>query len=184
MRGKLRDLTLNRDGSQNITVTVTDTDYRPAFDDLAGVEVEVEIKRHRKRRSLDANAYAWALINRIAAATGQPPKQIYREAIRDVGGVSDIVCAQDRALDALRTGWEAHGIGWVTDTMPSKIDGCTNVILYYGSSTYDTAQMTRLIDIIIQEAKAIGIETDTPETIARLQEEWQRLYEKKQRKEE
>ena len=69
MVGKLRDLTINRDGTQNITVTVS-TDFRPTYDGLAGVEVDVEIKKHRKHRSLDANGYAWVLIDRIAAATG------------------------------------------------------------------------------------------------------------------
>ena len=52
--------------------------------------------------------------------------------------------------------------------VPSKIDGCTNVILYYGSSTYDTAQMHRLIELIVQECKEQDIETLTPEGLERL----------------
>lgn len=173
MIGRLRDLTINRDGSQNITVTVN-ADFRPAFDGLAGVEVDVDIKRHRARRSLDANAYAWVLIDKIAAATGIDKVEVYRETIRNIGGVSDIVCAQERAVEALRSGWEAHGVGWVTDTMPSKLHGCTNVILYYGSSTYNTGQMSRLIDSLVAEAKGLGIETATPAELARLREEWEK----------
>jgi len=76
--------------------------------------------------------------------------------------VSETVCVQDKAVDRLRQGWEQNGIGWQTDTMPSKLKGCTNVILYYGSSTYDTQQMSLLIDHIVQDAKALGIETMTP----------------------
>lgn len=173
MRGMLRDLTINRDGTQNITVTVQE-DFRPVFDGLTGVPVEVEIKRHRAKRSLSANAYAWVLTDKIAAATGQTKEDVYRETIRNIGGVSDVVCAQDRAVEALRTGWEAHGIGWVTDTLPSKLEGCTNVILYYGSSTYDTAQMSRLIDLLVAEAKDLGIETATPAELERLRKEWDR----------
>ena len=175
MVGKLRDLTINRDGTQNITVTVS-TDFRPTYDGLAGVEVDVEIKKHRKHRSLDANGYAWVLIDRIAAATGSDKITVYRETIRNIGGVSDMVCAQDRAVESLRTGWEAHGIGWITETMPSKLNGCTNLILYYGSSTYDTAQMSRLIDRLVQDAKDLGIETATPAEIERLRREWERHY--------
>lgn len=173
MLGTLKDLTINRDGSQNITITVQN-DLRPVFDGLVGGQVDVEIKRHHKKRSLSANAYAWVLTDKIAAATNQPKIDVYRETIRNIGGVSDIVCAQDRAVDALRSGWEAHGIGWVTDTIPSKLDGCTNVILYYGSSTYDTQQMSRLIELLVQEAKALGIETMTPKELERLREEWEK----------
>ena len=173
MRGRLKDLTINRDGSQNVTVTVQG-DFRPVFDGLAGVDLDIEIKKHREKRSLSANAYCWVLADRIAEATGQSPRDVYRETIRNIGGVSDIVCAQDRAVETLRSGWEAKGIGWLTDTLPSKLEGCTNIVLYYGSSTYDTAQMTRLIDLLVAEAKDLGIETATPAELQRLRDEWER----------
>lgn len=171
MQAKLKDLTINRDGSQNVTLTVS-TDFRPLFDELAGKELDVEIKLHRKKRSLSANAYCWVLVDKIAARSGVDKTSVYRETIRNIGGVSDIVCCQDRAVEALRSGWQAHGVGWITDTMPSKLEGCTNVILYYGSSTYDTAQMSRLIDLLVMEAKELGIETATPQELDRLREEW------------
>jgi hypothetical protein len=56
--------------------------------------------------------------------------------------------------------------------MPSKIEGCTNVILYYGSSTYDSAQMSRLLDLITQDCKLQGIPYETPAEIARLKALW------------
>jgi hypothetical protein len=171
MQAKLRELTLNRDGSQNVTLTVS-SDFRPLFDELAGKELDVEIKQHRKKRSLSANAYCWVLVDKIAARSGVDKTSVYRETIRNIGGVSDIVCCQDRAVEALRSGWQAHGVGWITETMPSKLEGCTNVILYYGSSTYDTAQMSRLIDLLVIEAKELGIETATPQELDRLREEW------------
>ena len=171
MQAKLKDLTMNRDGSQNVTLTVS-SDFRPLFDELAGKELDVEIKQHRKKRSLSANAYCWVLVDKIAARSGVDKTSVYRETIRNIGGVSDIVCCQDRAVEALRSGWQAHGVGWITETIPSKLEGCTNVILYYGSSTYDTAQMSRLIDLLVMEAKELGIETATPQELDRLREEW------------
>lgn len=48
-----------------------------------------------------------------------------------------------KAVDTLIRGWEHNGLGWMTDTMTSKLPNCTNVVLYYGSSTYDTKQMSR-----------------------------------------
>lgn len=137
----------------------TREDISKAFDDLKDHPVEISIKKAAKRRSRDANALAWVLIDKIAEKTRIPKTEIYRNAIREIGGVSEVVCVQDRAVERLRSGWEKNGIGWQSETAPSKIPGCTNVILYYGSSTYDTAQMSRLLDLIIQECEQQGIAT-------------------------
>ena len=161
MNGRLKDLTRNMDGTWNLTVTVTG-DCRAIWDKYREKEIDLEVKQHRNKRSLDANGYAWVLMDKIAARMHIDKVEVYREAIKNIGGVSETVCVQDKAVDRLRQGWEQNGIGWQTDTMPSKLKGCTNVILYYGSSTYDTQQMSLLIDHIVQDAKALGIETMTP----------------------
>lgn len=134
---------------------------------------DVEIKEHRERRSLDANAYFWVLCGKLAECTGIEKDVIYRDLIKNIGGNSEIICVRDNALNKLRSGWEHNGIGWVTETMPSKIAGCTNVILYTGSSVYDTKQMSRLIELIVFECKSFGIETATPNEIERMLSLWQ-----------
>ncbi|MBQ1779516.1 MAG: hypothetical protein IIZ93_15290 [Acidaminococcaceae bacterium] len=161
MKGKLKDLSLTMDGRWNLTLTI-DGECRPIWDKYKDKEIDIDIKAHRNKRSLDANGYAWVLMDKIAARMHIDKVEVYREAIKNIGGVSETVCVQDKAVDRLRQGWEQNGIGWQTDTMPSKLKGCTNVILYYGSSTYDTQQMSLLIDHIVQDAKALGIETMTP----------------------
>lgn len=137
----------------------TREDISKAFNDLKDHPVEISIKKAARRRSRDANALCWLLIDKIAEKTRIPKTEIYRNAIREIGGVSEVVCVQERAVERLRSGWEKNGIGWQSETAPSKIPGCTNVILYYGSSTYNTAQMSRLLDLIIQEAEQQGIPT-------------------------
>lgn len=136
-----------------------------------GKTYTVEIKDKKEKRSREANAYAWVLLGRLAEKLHISKEDIYRELIKNIGGNSEIVCVQNKAVERLCDGWERNGIGWVTDTMESKIDGCTNVILYYGSSTYDTVQMHRLIALIVQECEQQGIETLTPEELARLKYE-------------
>ena len=96
---------------------------------------------------------------------------MYRQAIKEVGSY-DIVCVKNEAVEALCSGWSRNGLGWQTDTMPSKIEGCTNVVLYYGSSTYDTAQMSRLVNAIIQDCEALGIETKSQAEIDSLLSHW------------
>ena len=128
-------------------------------------EGEYSLSKTKRKRSLDANAYAWVLIDKLSAALRMDKDDVYRSAIKEIGGVSEIVCVKSQAVEKLRRGWEMRGTGWQTETMPSKIEGCTNVILYYGSSCYDTRQMSQLIDHLIQDAQAVGIETLPPERL-------------------
>ena len=139
----------------------------------SGKEYVIEIKEYRKKRSLDANSYAWVLIDKLASRLHESKSEIYRGYIREIGGNSDTVCVKDEAVERLRLNWSRNGLGWVSDTAKSKLAGCTNVILYYGSSVYDTEQMSRLIDLIVQDCKEFGIETRSQEDIESLIEAWE-----------
>lgn len=142
-------------------------------DKLKGQEkLSIKIGKFKQKRSLDANAYCWTLIGKIAEKTRVPKEDVYREAIRGIGGNYDIVCIKEEAAESLRSAWAKNGIGWQSETMLSKLDGCTNVLLYYGSSTYDTEQMSRLIENIIQDCKALGIETKSQAEIDSLISNW------------
>lgn len=167
MKAKLVDLTMSFSGKQRLTLEL-DADFREDYDALHDSTVEVTVKKYRKSRSLDANAYAWVLIDKIARRLRLTKAEVYRNTIRTIGGVSETVCVVDKAVDRLCQVWSRNGLGWQTETFPSKIDGCTNVILYYGSSSYDTEQMSALIDFLVQECKALGIETMPPEELESL----------------
>ena len=56
--------------------------------------------------------------------------------------------------------------------MPSKVEGCTNVILYYGSSVFDSKQMSDLISSLVQDAESLGIPTITDEQAERMIGKW------------
>lgn len=161
-------------GIPKITLAVNEkNDFLQGYDDLKDIEkLSIELKPFRARRSLDANAYCWVLIDKIAENQGVSKEEVYREAIKNIGGNSEIVCVKNEAVERLCEYWRRNGIGWQTDTFPSKIDNCTNVILYQGSSVYDTKQMSLLLENLIQDCKALGIQTETPETIARMKSLW------------
>lgn len=135
---------------------------------------DLSIKEHREKRSLDANAYAWVLMDKVAEATNIPKEDVYREMIRNIGGNTETVCVKAAAADKVRSCWSRNGLGWLTDTLESKLAGCVNIVLYYGSSTYDREQMSRLIDNLVEDCKALGIETLPPEKLAMMTEEWGR----------
>ena len=171
MTGKLKDITFSRDNKQIISIELNG-DFREQFDTLADTEVDIEIKKHHKKRSLDANAFSWVLINKLAEKLGKTKEEIYREQIRHIGGVSEIVCVREIAYPRLKEVWESKGTGWQVEQMPSKIEGCVNAILYYGSSTYDTAQMSSLINNLITDCEAVGIPTITPKEAESLLSHW------------
>lgn len=171
MKARLHDLSFARDGGYLLTIA-TRENVGVLYDELHETDVDVTVKKHREKRSLDANAYFWVLVDRLAEKTRIPKTDIYRRYIREIGGNHEMVCVIDSALEKLRNGWEHNGLGWQTDTMPSRIPGCTNVILYYGSSTYNTRQMSHLIDMAVQDCQEQNIETLSPEKLAGMMEEW------------
>lgn len=153
------------------------TDRRNATkfcDDMKeGKVYEAELKEHRERRSLDANSYFWVLCGKLASKVGLSKEEVYRTLIKNVGDNFEIVPIRNDAVDKWISNWESKGIGWVCDILgESKLDGYTNIITYYGSSTYDTKQMSSLINLIVQDCKEQGIETMTPAELSLMLEYW------------
>ena len=175
MRGALIDLAIGLNGRQRITVEIPG-DFREEYERLKGGDVSVEIKKYRKGRSLDANSYCWVICQKIGNAITPPiPKEdVYRQAIRDVGVFEPLPIKND-AVESFNRRWGSQGIGWFVDVIDdAKFEGYKRVFAYYGSSTYDTKEMSILIDHLVSEAKELDIVTDTPEQIARYKDEWGR----------
>ena len=158
MTGRLKDLTVNRDGTQNVTVTV-DTDFAEAFDRLKDSPVSVEIKKERKHRSKDANSFCWALCSEIGKALIPPldKAEVYRRAIKAVG-VYTPVPIKESEIETVKRRWEDHGTGWIFETVDgSKTPGYKRVHLYYGSSTYTVDEMRVLLEWLKEEARCMDI---------------------------
>ena len=149
------------------------SDFEVLVDEMRDKDkLSIEVKPYRAKRSLDANAYFFVLADKLSEKLNISKEAIYREYIKHIGGNSEVVCVKNSAVARLCEGWQKNGIGWQTETFESKISGCTNVVLYYGSSTYDSAQMSRLLDLIIQDCKEQGIPTETPDQIAEMKARW------------
>lgn len=134
---------------------------------------DLTIKEHREKRSLDANAYAWVLIGLISDVLRIPPNEVYRQAILNISGNYEVIPVREEAVSKFMEVWQKQGIGWpIFDMGKSKIPGYRNLRAYYGSSVYDTRQMSQLIENLIQDCKALGIETKSDEELASLMEAW------------
>lgn len=126
------------------------------------------IKEYRKKRSLDANAYMWVLLEKIADAVGSTKDKIYLEVL-DLYGVFTHVIVKQEAVEQFKKEFRTcRDLGNVT------VNGKTGIQLqcYFGSSTYDTKQMSRLIEGVVSDCKELDIETLTPSELALMCEEW------------
>ena len=143
-------------------------------DMVEGKTYEATIKQYRERRSPDANAYCWTLIGKLADFYNVSPEDVYRQQIRNIGGVYEIVPIREDAIDTFCRSWGAGHIGRMTDDLGEcrNTKGYHNIRVWYGSSDYDTKQMSRLIDLIVQECKAVNIETLTPAQLDELKRRW------------
>lgn len=134
-------------------------------------KLNIELKKYRKKRSLDSNAYAWVLLGELQSTLNIPKEEIYRDLIKNIGSY-EVLPVKNEAVEKFRQAWSKNGLGWVTETTKSKLEGFTNVIAYYGSSTYDTKEMTRLIEMLVEECKQFRIETKPKAEIDSLLKEW------------
>lgn len=140
---------------------------------LSGKKISADIRQYRKKRSLDANAYAWVLIHKLAENQKITPIEVYRSAIRDVAASWTPLCVREADTEKVCKAWGRNGLGWITEDLgPNTVPGCRTIMAYHGSSTFDRAQMARLLDFLIQDCTALDIETRPEEEIRSLLEGW------------
>lgn len=143
------------------------------FDDLKDVAVRVDIKKAARHRSLSANNYAWVLIDQIAEKTGYSVTEVYQNAIREIGGVAEYYGMREQAYESFCEIWTAGHLGRQVEIIPgSTKPGWINVKAWKGSSDFDSIQMARLIDLLIQEAEQQGIGTIPDTEVKRMVSQW------------
>lgn len=128
---------------------------------------EYEIKPYKEKRSLSANALAWLYCDRLAEKLHSTKEEIYRIAVANVGVFTEIKVADAEAAKRFKQIWQHNGVGWLTKTINE-----TTIQAYYGSSTYNTQEMARLIDFLQDECRRQGIETRPQEEIDSMLREW------------
>lgn len=135
-------------------------------DEMKDEPWEMEIRKKRKKRSKNANDLLWEICTQIAIKISKggavvSKDDVYRRHIKE-SGVCDFVAVPQKAAEKLMQSWSKNGTGWfaeVVDFVPGKeISGCVKICLYYGSSVYDTEEMSRLLNSVLQDAESIGIQ--------------------------
>lgn len=169
--GTIEDISIDfKSRKPKITILLNSNEIT-SIEELKGFKLNVELKKWKQKRSLDANAYLWVLIKELSEVTDIEPKAIYRDAISYMH-TYDVIPIKNEAVDRFISNWNKNGDGWICETFDSKLEGFTNVRAYYGSSVFDSKEMSKLIETIVDECKQLGIETKPPEELKSLLEEW------------
>ena len=156
----------------NVTFEVDQADVdSEEFQDLQQAdELEITVRKPKKGRSLNANAYCWYLIGKIAERLRTSKIGVYREYIKD-RGIYRVITLDEKAVDTFKHVWQGQGLGWLCETSSSNQAGFVDVVAYYGTSSYNTEQMAGFIDYVVEEAKGLGIETLTAREIEAMKNE-------------
>jgi len=164
------EISLTLDGKVNLTFT-TQKSVLKDLETIKSNELSLTIKEWRAKRSLTQNAYMWCLINHLAEKLGDTAENIYKTFIRDYG-VREYIAIQDKAVDDFIIRWNKKGLGWFTEFLrKSKVENTSTLVVYYGSSSYDSKEMSRVVDAVIQECEENEIPTLTRDEFTHLKNE-------------
>lgn len=162
MKGRISDLNVSVFNSKQRLTLELDGDFRLQYDELKDKPLDITIKPYRKKRSLDQNAYAWELIGKMADKMRTGKDEVYLLMLKRYGqgGVIKVQPQNEEAILSALKYYERHEKLYSGDDKYYRV--------WAGSSGYNTEEMTVFIDGIISEAKALGIETLTPDQLAEM----------------
>ena len=175
LTGKAVGASLDFDTNRfRITFEVNESDIvKNEYDKLKCCDkLKIKAVRYTQRRSLDANAYFHVLVGKIADVLTISKAKAKNVLICKYGQPQllpdgNIMVYKTNAPEEFM--WEQEAIHCI----PVKYDGnATFYKVYRGSHTYDTKEMSILIDGTVADAKELGIETATPAELQEMKERW------------
>ena len=193
MLGQIKDLSIGMEGDIRISLSLP-RQFIEELSKLKDKPVDVAIKRYSKKRSTNANNLMWTICQQSADWMNEearkleetpkyiPPKErkplltdidIYREAVQAVGSYQDLPIPT-AGLDKFSINWAKGALAWFVVVIDdSKIRDYKRVKAYWGSSTYDTEEMSALLDYLIDNANQMGLVLKaTPAEIAEAKRRW------------
>lgn len=170
LKATITDFIVLADGRQRITFETKD-DFRGEYDRLKDKDIAIEPKVYRRARSLDANAYFHVLVNRIAAALASGDDEVKRDLVVRYG--TPETDEDGNTVGAMLPAGADMGryYPYYRNYRTMEMNGRTYCCYLFYKRTRDmnSAEMSRLIDGAVSEAKALGIETMTPDELKALE---------------
>lgn len=144
-------------------------------------KLDVRLKQHKDKRSLDANAYYWVLLTKLAKVHGWTNDEAHNRLLRRYGQIERVdgnliavylPDTEETEKDVLNK-VEYH-LKPLPNTVVTRDREIKRVyILLRGSSTYNTEEMARMISGLIQDCR----ESDIPDSEIMTPFEKQKLLE-------
>lgn len=147
----------------NLTLEINEVyKIKEQFDNIKDVELlDIDIEKHKRKRSLSSNAYCWVLLQKIAEKVNSTKEEIYLQMIKRYGQFNYLV-VKEQVIPKIKTQFPVvKELGKIN---VGKGEG-VQVQVYFGSSTYNQAEMNFFLNGIVSEAKELGIETLTPQEL-------------------
>ena len=166
MRAQFHDVSKTLQGDMVISFRIPDIDLNK-IEKLKDKPLDLEIKKHSEKRSLNANAYFWQLCDKIAKKLGSDKDTIYLRQLRSYGVFQDIEIIPE-AIELFKREFrymEIFDDGY-------GVSDIATVRCYFGSSKYNTKEMSELIEGTVRDAEDLGIETLTSDEIAHMCSLW------------
>lgn len=182
-RGRLKDVSKDWKTGKWVVSFSVDHLSEEGINGMADKDLDISAKQHKEKRSLNANAYFHVLVGKIAEVIGAANVEVKNRLIREYGAYEYMDDHIPTYL--IRSEYEdailrKDGVHFITVGYEhiSGVDYARMAVMR-GSHTYDTKEMSRLIDGTVQEAKGLGIETMPPEELERMINRWNGILEKK-----
>ena len=173
--GMIKDINIDYETQKPKISLLLDTNDLKIVEQLKNEnKLNIDLKRYREKRSLDANNYFWKLLQELCELAEIDTKEEYKRRIKELGIFRRFRIEKDN-VNTFERMWTSQGIAWFCEIFDTEIIGNTEfkiINAYYGSSSFNTKQMSRLIDGVVQDCQVYGIETKTPTEIKSLLESW------------
>ena len=167
-----------RDVEGNVIVSFKVGKNLPKLADIEGKQLDIKVTQHREKRTLTQNAYYWTLLSKLSAKLQISNARLHNMLLRDVAPpwvIDGKMCMQpipntDKAENAVLEETTFH----LKPTSGIIVGNDQDIYRWYvvlrGSSTFDTAEMTALLNRLVEECKTQGIETLPPEELERMRQ--------------
>lgn len=147
------------------------------FEELRATEsLVVNMGKAKRKRSLDANAYYWLLLGKLSKALKISSSYCHNLMLRRYGVLEEfdgkvVYLVIPDTEEATRTADEAetYHIKPTSNVREGK-DGLMyrTYLLLKGSHKYTREEFSRLVEGLVDECKNVGIETATPDELAKM----------------
>lgn len=130
-------------------------------------EYFVDVSEYKKNRTLEQNALLWELLTQIDKTVNgtRDPWDWYVFAIKKTGAKTKVIYMNDDSLDELKQMClDKNGNIRAVEPL-GKIDDLYAYRIFYGSSKFNTKEMSLLIDNVLDIAQAVGIDRLTWEEL-------------------